>query len=271
MKAVRWFALGIAVLLSTGGSVAFSATISWSKGDFDNDADVRNDGTTVFAYYFNGATANASASGTSPLSGAMSVNGVDWQSVNISTDAMNQFPPSHMTVTPAITTATYGHTVATSGFGALIAGVAFKTGPLTFTLSDLIPNNKYLFQYLCHHQGAQGRVETLDDLLGNTIQVTNQGISITQQPLQPNGTLTSGSWTDGEFVTGEFIADAATQSFKVSISSGSVLFSGLQLRDVTEIPEPSTLALLLMISCLVLNLRCGSTNATRGVGFKLLK
>jgi hypothetical protein len=235
MRAVNLTILCLTAFLCFKTDVVYSAPVGWSKGDFDADSDVRNDGMTEFAYYFNSSTANSSVTGTSALSGPISVNGVDWQSVFVSADAMNQFPPSHMTVTPAVTTATYGHTVATSGFGALIAGVAFKTGPLTFTLNDLVPNNKYLFQWLFHHDGVQGRFETLDDLQGNTIQVTNQGISLTTQPIQPNGTPTLGSYTDGEFVTGVFIADATTQSFKVSINSGSVLFSGLQLR---RLPRP---------------------------------
>lgn len=229
------FTLLASLPLLVGGSLCGAAPVIWSSGDFDSDSDVRNDGTSVFAYYFNGATVNAGALGTSVLSGPITVNGVEWQSVLIAADATTQFPPAHLTVTPAVTTATFGHTVATTGFGSLIAGVAYRTGPLTFTINDLIPNNKYLFQYLLHHEGAQGRIETLDDMAGNTIQIVNQGISITQQPLAPSGTLTNGSWTDGEFATGTFVADSTSQSFKVSINTGSMLFSGLQLR---RLPRP---------------------------------
>jgi len=218
-----------------GGVECYASPVGWSSGDFDADSDVRNDGTTVFAYYFNGAIVNAGAMDTSVLSGPITVNNVEWQSVLVATDGTNQFPPPHLSLTPALTTATHGHTVATSGFGALIAGVAYRTGPLIFTLDDLIPNNKYLFQYLFHHQSAQGRFETLDDQVGNTIQLVNQGITITQQPVAPSGTLTNGSWTDGEFATGVFVADSASQSFKVTINSGSALFSGLQLR---RLPRP---------------------------------
>jgi hypothetical protein len=229
------FTLIAGLPLLVGITVCEAAPVGWSSGDFDADTDVRNDGTSVFAYYFNGATVNAGAQGTSVLSGPITVNGVEWQSVLVAADGTTQFPPSHLTVTPNVTTATFGHTVATTGFSSLIAGVAYRAGPLTFTMNDLIPNNKYLFQYLFHHQGVQGRFETLDDLAGNTVQIVNQGISITQQPLAPSGTLTNGSWTDGEFATGTFVADSTSQSFKVSINSGSVLFSGLQLR---RLPRP---------------------------------
>ena len=252
MSAWKWSVLLVAVSIVANFHVAAAAPIAWSSGDFDADSDVLNAGTTVFAYYFTGSTNSVSAAGTSTLSGTQTVNGVVWDDifVALASNAQNEFPPSGFTTAPALDTAAYGHTLATTGFGSLIAGVGFKGGPLTVTLSNLTPGNQYALQWLYHHAGVQGRTTTLNDGLGNQVTLTNRGITLT-------GTA---SVTDGEFAVGTFTADATTQSFLVTASSGSVLVSGVQLRLV---PEPSFVGLFAIMCGLLSARRSGTSRKPR--------
>jgi len=113
----------------------------------------------------------------------------------------------------------------------------------TFSLGNLTPGDTYLLQFWVsdpRNATTVTRVETLTSSTGGDTNI-------------PTLDYEGPSSTDGQWVTGTFVADATmTETLDLSASnsnassgdSGSPQINLLQLRDLTSVPEPGSLALM---------------------------
>lgn len=211
-----------AILFLATAVSASAATISWTTANFDGDDDIVNSGVTVEAANFTGNTGNNALGGTTAIGSTVTINGVNFSAVNFSSGG-SLSNLSGLTYNNG----EFGHTTATTGFGAISAGLAFQSGvnPQNATLTGLIPGNDYTVQIFYYHRTVNRNV-TVQDGTGSNITIVDPG-----------------NTGIGGFATGTFTADANTQTVNFAANTGSQFLNGYQLRDNT-IPEPGSALLL---------------------------
>jgi hypothetical protein len=135
-----------------------------------------------------------------------------------------------------------------SSYRSMLSAGAFNgnTGLMTISLSGLTAGNSYLFQAWSNdarnntNPAQRGRSTLFDSGVG-----TPQSAPV----LQP---FASGSANIGQYVIGTFTANGSTQSVRLTgvaqAGFGVPLINAYQLRDITAVPEPSSLLLLASIS-----------------------
>ena len=178
-------------------------------------ADISNFGVTVEASYFNGNNANNAQPGAVQLVDPVTVNGVTFTATDFGAgDSLS-----------SLTGLTYnagefGHTTATSGYPALIAGLGFESGvdPQQAELAGLTVGQEYLVQFLYYHSTVDRSV-TIQDGAGGDVTLSdtsNDGI--------------------GAIATGTFTADTLVQSLTFDANTGSQFLNAYQLRAIDELP-----------------------------------
>jgi hypothetical protein len=220
----------ISMVLAFAGfvaGIAQASSITWGKATtIAGDTDVSTQGTLVWAY-------------TSDTALTATVNGVTFAA------------PTSLWVAPGMSNASYSpggpYTVSsTSGAFASLstdykkllgrASIVQQNPGLateTITLSNLTSGHNYLVQYWANASDSSSRTE-VNQVDGGAVK------------LDVNTTNAAGGL--GQYVIGTFTAVGTTQTFTVSKESTTswkyVWDSAIQLRDVTVVPEPGTIALL---------------------------
>ena len=123
-----------------------------------------------------------------------------------------------------------------ANYNTLLTAAAFGNngGPFTISWGGMTVGDTYLVQLWVNDARNIGGLRTETFTGGaNTSAILDYGSN-------PNGT------GPGQFITGTFVADAASQNISI-LATGyapSAQFNLLQVRDITPVPEPSTLAVL---------------------------
>ena len=168
----------------------------------------------------------------------------DTNPVTISTPDMTNWYDGY---TPGLAGQSYGNfqqTFAGPNPDYTLANAIFSnTTTGTIVLGDLTQGDKYLLQFWVsdpRNPVTDARVETLTSSTGGDTNI-------------PTLDYEGPGSTDGQWVTGTFVADATmTETLDLSASnsnasfgdSGSPQVNLLQLRDISSVPEPASLALM---------------------------
>jgi hypothetical protein len=245
-----------------------SATISTAKtqGGPGNNVTITNGtndvstlGTQVFGINYSGT-----AGSTYPYS--LDINGQTFYSIRDSdpfpvsyaaTDVVNTYPSFS---TPGPAGQSYGN-FDSAGVGPnpdyTLANAAYSNSPTgTITLGNLTPGNRYLVQFWV--SDPRGGV------LGNRRETLASSTGGDTRP--PTILYEAPGSVDGQWVTGSFMADASgaetlvltgSNTDPTSADVGSAQVNLLQLRDITNTPEPASLGLTgLSALALVARRRC---------------
>lgn len=207
-------------------SQASGAAISWSIVDVTG-----NSGIGDLAVSTNGTTIEAANFAGSNGAPNVTINGIVFNGINFLTGGT----PTNLTG--------LGYNNSQSGNGETSGGnidLLFDTigffsgqGVTTGNLSGLTPGEQYEVQFFLSHLPTATRSQQIDDGEGNSIVMQNANPS--------------------QAVTGTFTADATTQFVRFdNLDAGSQLLSGYQLRQLGQIPEPTSIALLALGGLLVI-------------------
>jgi PEP-CTERM motif len=119
------------------------------------------------------------------------------------------------------------------------SGIYNGINPMTLTISGLTASRDYLVQFWVSDSRNIGVVWSRSE----TFTAGNTSDSLDYNVQNSDGGL-------GQYVIGRFTADAVSQN--ILVNSATFQLNGYQIRDITAIPEPSTVALLAMGSGLML-------------------
>jgi PEP-CTERM motif len=232
--------LAAAALLVTTGSTAFAwaegSVITWgAPTNISGDSDVRTDGTLVGAFNMNGPD--------------VTVNGVTFASFT--------YPFMATTATKGNFTFTEspGHMLAASGLGSTsppfanlssnyqtLLSTAVTTddnNTLTLTITGLVLGHDYIFEFWTNGSNSAGT-----DNFRTTASAPN--------PVSLDDNTTNAIGGTGQFVVGSFHAADATEiiTFTGTDTTQAPTINAFQLRDLSVVPEPGTIALLTIGSAL---------------------
>lgn len=220
-------------LIAIAASLAFftygnAATILWGAAqNIAGDTDVSTLGTSVLAANF------VNASGSS-----QTVNGVTFATTN-NTASING---GGVTMTASGYANTRGPTTFTttltpfsglsSGYQALLGSAydleSTNGGTWTVSLTGLTVGQSYQVQMWANDPRAGGSTTRTSTYDGNTVKL--------------NATETAG--TPGQYRLGTFVANSTSQSITIGSTiigaNNSAMVSALQVRNITNIPEPTT-------------------------------
>ena len=211
--------------------------VTWGTATgITGDSDVSTNGTLIYAY-------NLGASGVT----STTVNGVTFDAWTIpqvgKTTTFNQ-------VTFTETDAGRLHSYNTLGsiqspfsglssvYQALLSTAGTSTNPNTInlTLGGLTAGKSYEFQWWSNNSSLQANPSFGETYLNTTSTAGNSVL------LQANPTGVLGNL--GQYVIGTFTASGTSQVISYNGTSPSrALINAIQLRDITNVPEPSTYAL----------------------------
>jgi len=208
------------------------SVITWgAPTNISGDSDVRTDGTLVAAFNMNGPDAT--------------VNGVTFASFT--------YPFMATTATNGSFTFTEspGHMLAASGLGSgnspfgnlsssyqTLLSTALTTddnNTLTLTISGLIVGHQYEFQFFVNGSNSAGT-----DNFRTTASAPN--------PVSLDDNTTNAVGGTGQYVVGTFTCGDPTEviTFTGTDSTQAPTVNALQLRDLSAVPEPSTMSILIV-------------------------
>lgn len=184
-----------------------AADISWTVGEATDDSVVADIGTTVEAVFFTGSTAGNALDGTQQLLDPVTVNGVEFSPIDCSFGEA----PTVLVDLPYFY-GEYGHTAATTGVEALVAGLGAEAGinPQFPSLTGLTPGNTYVVQFFYYHRTANRTLTIRGDELDGAL-LEDAGPAVV--------------------ATGTFRADATSQALTLEANTGSQFVNAYQLRD----------------------------------------
>jgi len=214
-------ALAAALALSTGQAYAASAPITWSAPALatGNASDVITTG-TLFAAINSGASTTVNGV-TFVGGGALNGSNVTFAG-GVSFSGANLFNTSFGTAP-----GTWN-----SSYSALVnSGTSGDNGSTpTLSLSGLTVGNVYSLQiFEVYGNNGYGPWPTSFSAGGNTSSAVSTGTSSAPAP---------------QFITGTFTANAATEAISLSGPSGYGVFSAVQVRTVSAVPESGTASLM---------------------------
>jgi hypothetical protein len=227
-----------------------AATIDWGSGaqNITGDSDVSTDGTLVDAFAF----------GTETSALFTTVNGVTFAPLvfpefgNVTALSPGNYNFSlnsggHLTSYGNLGTPGIGaYAGLSSSYASLLgsggsATSASGAGPLTLTISGLMIGQTYQFQWWANNSSFSTSSSDDGYQSTSTVAIDSNGSFV---GLQVNDLSNGGSL--GQYAIGTFTADALTEGITFygnSEDNGDMIINGMQLRDITPTPEPSTWAL----------------------------
>ena len=234
-RAIRALA---AFLLLLVASNANAASILWGPATLiSGDSDVSTSGTLLGAF-------NMGSSGIS----STTVNGVTFNALGFTGSSVTSgnfkfdITPVTFSSGSSFGSASAPFANLSSSYKTLLSSAAGGIGdPVTLTMSALTAGRTYQFEWWSNNS-APAFSNTSTATAGNTVS------------LQSNTTVAQGGL--GQFAIGTFTADATTQN--ILFAGTGPLIDGLQLRDTTPVPAPSSAqsgAVLLTILAITFALR----------------
>jgi hypothetical protein len=245
---IKMAAVTFAVGLAT--TAVQAATIDWGVGaqNITGDSDVSVYGTLVDAFAF----------GTDTSALFTTVNGVTFAPLvfpefgnvtalspgnyNFSLNSGGRLTSYGDLGTPSIgayagLSSSYASLLGSGGSATSASG----DGPLTLTISGLMIGQTYQFQWWANNSSftASSSDDGYQSTFTDAIDSNGNFVGLEVNDLSTVGSL-------GQYAIGTFTADALTEGitfFGNGENEGDMIINGMQLRDITPTPEPSTWAL----------------------------
>lgn len=221
--------LFLAATSSTAFAWAEGSVITWgAPTNISGDTNVSTDGTLVAAFNMNGS--------------AVTVNGVNFASwmftSNTTSTSMGNFTfteTSHILIASGLGAGSPPFSNLSSNYQTLLstALTTDENNTLTLTITGLTLGHQYEFEFFLNGSNSAGT-----DNLRTTASAPN--------PVSLDDNTTNAVGGTGQFVIGTFNGGDTTEviSFTGTDSTQAPTVNAFQLRDISVVPEPSTLALL---------------------------
>ena len=228
-------ASAIAVCFFTTASLAHAATIDFGTTAFNisGDADVSTNGDLIFASNLGGV-----ASTVNGVTFADDVDAADFSFTGLDNPNDGAFANTTAGSTFDMLSDGYQAVLQSGNFG----GNTGADGAATLTLGNLTPGTNYEVQFFVN----DSRSRTDFDLRSLLISGTDISLEYNVGGNGQNDGL-------GQFAVGTFTADAATQ--EIGFTSQRRQLNAIQLRSVSAVPEPGSLAILGLGSLLIIRRR----------------